>query len=153
MASSEDVQTATYKTAKEIALIITKEPASSFIILSLILLPIIFNLWQPHFPKIPSTIINSLLMVAWLIAAMLLRKELILWRRKTILENHLKIKKHKRHSIINLTEEGEWEGEFTKKNIDEILRVYPDVFRRTMVKNKGESLPGITLVSNISEEN
>jgi hypothetical protein len=86
----------------------------------------------------------------WFFAAFKLRKEIVLWRRKTILFNYLI--KEKRHSIHHLSTEWEAKKEFTKNNIDELLLIYPDVFKRVKVKSEGKFIPGIGLVQNTTKE-
>ncbi len=138
------------KSAKEIADIIKNEPWSVLIILSIVFLPFIFNQWLLYFPEPWKLIICLLITTSWIFAGFRLRKEIILWRRKTMLFNYLI--KDKRHSIHHLSTE--WDGgkEFNEENIDELLLIYPDVFKRVKVKSNGKFIPGVGLLQNIIKE-
>ncbi len=132
------------KSVREIANIIKNEPWSVLIILSVVFLPFIFNLWEPHFPKSSSLYVDFTIVALWFIAGFQLRKEIIIWRRKTILINYLR--KDKRHSIEHLTKEWDGKTEFTEKKINDILLTYPDLFKRVKVKSNGKYIPGVGLV-------
>lgn len=139
------------KPAREIASIIKKEPLSVLIVLSIVFLPFIFNLWSPHFPESWKPHVGSLIIaVVWVIAFFQLRKEVSVWRRKTILLNYLK--KDKRHSIDHLSKEWDAKKEFTEKNIDDLLLEYPDVFKRVKVKRNNHYVSGVGLVLNTTGE-
>ena len=135
------------KSAREIANIVKNEPWSVLIILSIVFLPFIFNQWVSYFPESWKFYVCLFITVVWIIAGLRLRKEIVLWRRKTILLNYLA--KEKRHTISHLSEEWDGKEEFTMKNIEELLLTYPDVFRRVKVKSNGKYGPGVGLVSNI----
>ncbi len=134
------------KFAREIANIVKNEPWSVLIILSVVFLPIIFSQWFSFFPESWKLIICLLIIALWLIAGFRLRKEIILWRRKTMLLNYLI--KEKRHSIHHLSTEWDGRKEFTEKDIDELLLIYPDVFRRVKVRSGDNYIPGVALIEN-----
>lgn len=133
---------------KEIARIIKTEPLSVLIFLSLIFLPFIVSQWIKFFPQSWGVFISLIIIIFWIIALFKLRKEIKIWRKKTILVNYLK--KEKRHSIYHLTKEWGGRGEFTEKDIEKLLLEFPDELKRVkMAKNRGE---GISLVSDTSEK-
>ncbi len=134
--------------AKEIIKIVKNEPLSILIIFSLIILPAIFAEWIYFFPEWKSTVIVAIILL-WVFALYRLRVELIIYRRKVILFNYLK--KQKRRSIDHLSEDWIAKKEFTKKNIENLLLEYSDVFRRTDVKRYGKFAPGVSLVSDLTE--
>ncbi|KKR80134.1 MAG: hypothetical protein UU73_C0002G0076 [Candidatus Daviesbacteria bacterium GW2011_GWA1_41_61] len=133
---------------KEITRIIKTEPLSVLIFLSLIFIPYIISQWFKLFPKSWELFISIIVIILWIFALTRLRKEIQVWRRKTILVNYLK--KEKRHSIHHLSKEWAAKKEFTEKNIEQLLLEFPDELKRVkMGKNKG---PGVGLVSNAKEE-
>ncbi|KKR60890.1 MAG: hypothetical protein UU05_C0059G0003 [Candidatus Curtissbacteria bacterium GW2011_GWA1_40_47] len=132
------------KSVREIANIIKDEPWSVLIILSIVFLPFIFNQWGSQFPESWRPPVVFLIIVMWVIAGFRLRKEIITWRRKTILLNYLE--KEKRHSISHLSKEWNWKNEFTEKNINDLLLTYPDIFKRVKVKRNGKYVSGVGLV-------
>jgi len=138
------------KSASEVANIVKNEPWSVLIILSVVFLPLMFNQWVPYFPESWRFFVCLFITAAWFFAGFRLRKEIILWRRKTILLNYLI--KEKRHSVHHLSDEWDGKEEFTKNNIDELLFTYPDVFKRVKVNSNGKIIPGVGLVQNINKE-
>ena len=137
-------------TLRDIASFIKNEPWSVLIIISLVAIPVVFSLWKSHFPEPWRLSICLIIITAWIIALLRRRKEKILLRRKTILFNYLK--KHKRLTKKRLSTESDWKKELTEKNIEELLLVYPDVFRRVTIKRDGgKNFPGVTLVKYNSE--
>ena len=133
------------KSAQKISKLIEKASSSVLIILSLIFIPAIIFLWKSNFPKSWGIVIGLIIVIIWILAAFQLRKDRVLQRRKIILFNYLK--KHKRLTIKRLSEESDWRDELTEKNIEELLLVFPGVFRRVDIKRDGGIIfPGVTLV-------
>ena len=60
--------------------------------------------------------------------------------------------KEKRHSVNHLSDEWDGKEEFNKNNIDELLLIYPDVFKRVKVKSNGKFVAGVGLVQNITKK-
>ena len=137
------------KPAREIANIIKNEPLSVLFILSIVFLPFIINQWESLFPESWRLYIDILILVGWAFAGYQLRKEIIIWRRKTILYNYLV--KQRRHTINHLGNEWDGKKEFTEKNIEDLLLIYPDVFKRVKVRSDEKYYPGVGLVPNITE--
>lgn len=131
------------KTAREIANIIKEQPLSVLIILSILFLPITFIMWEPHFPESWSLRINLVIIVLWVIAFFQLRKEIVIWRRKTILFHYLK--KETRHTPGTIINDLMEIDEFTEKTINELIQHYPDVFATVKMK-KGR---GVKLVDEV----
>lgn len=135
------------ESAQSISELIKKEPPYILMILSLIFIPVIIFMWKSNFPKSWGIVIGLIIVGIWILAAYWLRKDRVLQRRKIVLFNYLK--KHTRLSIKRLSEESDWKDEFTKENIEELLLVFPDVFRRVDIKrDRGLIFPGVTLVQN-----
>ena len=132
------------KEAKEIINIIKNEPYSIIIIFSLLILPLIFLEWIHFFPTSWKLIIIGIILVTWIIGLVRLRKELLIYRRKIILQNYLQ--KDKRHSFDHLVNEWAGKNEFTERNIRELIASYPDIFKYTKVKSGNKEKDGVGLV-------
>ncbi|TRZ47792.1 MAG: hypothetical protein D4S01_11655 [Dehalococcoidia bacterium] len=124
--------------------VIKKEPISISVIFSLLILPLVFLEWIYFFPESWRKYVVIIIIIIWVFALYGIRKELLRYRRKLVLLNYLK--KEKRHSIDHLSNKWAGKNEFSKENINELLVTYPDVFKRTKVKSKGEHKDGIGLV-------
>ena len=132
------------KEAKVIINIIKNEPISIVLIFSLLILPLIFLEWIHFFPPTWKLIVIGIILIIWVISLIRLRKELLIYRRKIILQNYLQ--KDKRHSFNHLVNEWAGKNEFTKKNIRELIKIYPDIFKYTKVKSGDEKKDGVGLV-------
>lgn len=132
------------KFATELASLIKKQPWSVLIVLSLIFFPTILTLWKNHFPQSWGLPITVFIGGLWILSAIQLRKEILIWRRKTIIYNYLR--KEKRHSFKKIFKDFNRNKEFERSKIDELLFTYPDTFKTVKLKSGGKFVQGVGLV-------